>query len=464
MKKPPKKSNAKSTYRKEDVFTLPDNGEDGKGGRKQAWYTFEHGMQLMVCGDSRLWYSPWQVPKHMLPESVAKRIKREPLGSAHKIAYGSALAAHLKIREDIRNDKYPDAASKKGPGRRPKGETFERYGTRAVTDWAAQRKNKKDAEGMKRIIPNYCSAINKLPIGSIGTTDVRGVIEPIWNKKPAMALEVRAMIARVLKAWAAENGTPHAINPADIELIRARLGNPKKKPGFIRGPMKAVPPEEIPEFMVELRATEVQTPRALELLILTNVRTNAMRWMRRSQLVLTDAEMAKRKSMFHDGQRWIVPPELMKVDDDNHPFVLPLVPRAVEIINQQIAYLEDLYDGKHEVDLLWPGIDRDTGKLSPDKPISENTMRDWLVDTMKRNATPHGFRASFQTWAENEVQEDGETAKFNPDAIGYSMAHNPGDKVKRAYRRNRLWKPRVGIMNAWARYLAPPKAKLRAVA
>jgi hypothetical protein len=35
------------------VFTLPDNGEDGKRGRKQAWYTFEHGLQLMVCGDSR---------------------------------------------------------------------------------------------------------------------------------------------------------------------------------------------------------------------------------------------------------------------------------------------------------------------------------------------------------------------------------------------------------------------------
>jgi hypothetical protein len=36
MKKPPMKSNAKSTYHREDVFTLPDNGEDGKGGRKQA--------------------------------------------------------------------------------------------------------------------------------------------------------------------------------------------------------------------------------------------------------------------------------------------------------------------------------------------------------------------------------------------------------------------------------------------
>jgi hypothetical protein len=54
--------------------------------------------------------------------------------------------------------------------------------------------------------------------------------------------------------------------------------------------------------------------------------------------------------------------------------------------------------------------------------------------------------------------------KFNPDAIGYCMAHNPGDKVKRAYRRNRLWKPRMGIMNAWERHLARPRPQLKAVA
>ena len=86
------------------------------------------------------------------------------------------------------------------------------------------------------------------------------------------------------------------------------------------------------------------------------------------------------------------------------------------------------------------------------------------VRAMKKNATPHGMRATFQTWAENELQDDGETMKFNPDAIGYCMAHNPGDKVKRAYRRNRLWKPRMGIMNAWERHLARPRPQLKAVA
>jgi hypothetical protein len=44
------------------------------------------------------------------------------------------------------------------------------------------------------------------------------------------------------------------------------------------------------------------------------------------------------------------------------------------------------------------------------------------------------------------------------------MAHNPGDKVKRAYRRNRLWEPRMGIMKAWERHLARPRPQLKAVA
>ena len=38
------------------------------------------------------------------------------------------------------------------------------------------------------------------------------------------------------------------------------------------------------------------------------------------------------------------------------------------------------------------------------------------------------------------------------------------DEVKRAYRRNRLWKPRMGIMNAWERHLARPRPQLKAVA
>jgi integrase len=448
---------AAPAYGEHDVFTVPDGGPDGKGGRKQKWHTFQHGLTLMVCGNSRLWYSPWEVPKHMLKAGRPRNVKRESLGSAHKVSYANALSAHLKIQGDIGDGKYPTASSAKGPGRRPKGGTFETYAIPLVAGWAAKRKHPKDAQGMKNIIPRHCTAINALPLAKIGTPEVLDVLRPIWDAKPAMAEAVRYLIARVLKAAARENLRPND-QPASAEAIIDVLGKPTKRPGFIRGPMKSVPVLDMPDFMAELRATVAQTPRAVELLVLSNLRTNPVRFLRRSHLLITTAEIAKHKSLHHDGPRWIVPAALMKVDDTGHDFVLPLSPRAVAVIEQQIAYLEDLCGGGRAVDLLFPG------DVSRDQPISENTMRDWVKWTLKKDATPHGFRAAFQTWAENELQEDGETMKFNPDAIGYSMAHNPGDKVKQAYRRNRLWKPRVGIMNAWARYLGPTKATLEAVA
>jgi integrase len=447
-------------YGANDVFKLPDGGIDPKGRRKQKCYTLGEGMQLMVCGDSRLYYSPWLVPKELLAEGVDKKVKREPLGSANTITYIAALSAHLEIRKDIKKGKYPETASTKGAGRRPKAETFEAYATRVVEGWAAKRKNAKDAFGMRRIIPAYCAKINPLGIDNVGTTHVLDVLRPIWDDKPAMAEEVRALIARVLKAAATEGLRP-AGDPANGDSIRAVLGKQKKKRGQIRGPMKHVPPHQMPQFMVELRRTKSQTPRALEALILSNLRTNAVRFLHIDHLDFADGSDPLRP-----GAKWSVPggPDgLMKVDDDGHDFVLPMSAPLVAVLKQQIDYLEQTFPGQ-PVGLLWPGVDRDTGKVTFDRPISENTMRDWLVHTMGYEATPHGLRATFQTWAENELMEDGETAKFNPDAIGYCMAHNPGDKVKRAYRRNKLWRPRVGIMSAWARHLSPPRTKLKVVA
>ena len=84
----------------------------------------------------------------------------------------------------------------------------------------------------------------------------------------AMAEEVRALVARVLKAAVREELRPMG-DPASVEAIVAVLGKPVKKRGRIRGPMKALKGEKMPEFMVELRAIKSQSARALEALILS---------------------------------------------------------------------------------------------------------------------------------------------------------------------------------------------------
>lgn len=442
--------------------TLPDGGADGQGRRKQKCYTDKNGMQLMVCGNSRLYYSPWEVPPHLLKagREGKRSIKREALGSADDTSFATALAEHLKIRENITRGIYPRAASTKGAGRRANGPSFQTYATPRVAMWAKARKNAKDAKGMINIIPMHCGAINAFPINQIGTPEVLKVIEPIWQTKPAMAEEVRALIARVLKAAAREELRPMT-DVASTAAIISVLGKQKKKRGKIRGPMKALDHDDMPQFMTELRAIKSQSARALEALILSNLRTNAVRFLHIDHLDLD----GKKRDSKRPGPKWTVPggPDgLMKVDDDDSDFVLPMVPRLVAVLQEQIAYLRETFPDV-PVGLLFPG---DPNQVDDpfSQPISENTMRDLLIGPiLKRDATPHGCRASFKTWAGNQLQDDGETKKFDRDAVEYCMAHNPGKEEERVYRRDTLWKPRVGIMTAWARHLAT-KADLKIAA
>ena len=102
--------------------TLPDGGADGQGRRKQKCYTDKNGMQLMVCGNSRLYYSPWEVPPHLLKagREGKRSFKREALGSADDTS-ATALAEHLKIRENITRRHL--SARRLDQGRRPPNRT-----------------------------------------------------------------------------------------------------------------------------------------------------------------------------------------------------------------------------------------------------------------------------------------------------------------------------------------------------
>jgi hypothetical protein len=130
-------------FNAKNLHSLPDGGLDE---------TDEHhrSFKLLVTGNSRLFYSQWEKPKHMLKESQKRQPKLTPLGSVEDFAYSAALAAHLKLQDDIKQGIYPEAT--KGVGRRKTGPTFETYGTKVVAGWAEKRKNAKDAAGMKRII------------------------------------------------------------------------------------------------------------------------------------------------------------------------------------------------------------------------------------------------------------------------------------------------------------------------
>lgn len=71
--------------------------------------------------------------------------------------------------------------------------------------------------------------------------------------------------------------------------------------------------------------------------------------------------------------------------------------------------------------------------------------RQVLTQTKGVNATVHGFRASFRTWAGNETHFDRVTCEM-------ALAHAAGDAVELAYRRGDELAKRRQLMDAWFAY------------
>jgi hypothetical protein len=114
--------------------------------------------------------------------------------------------------------------------------------------------------------------INALPVAAIDTALVLKVLRPIWNEKPETAGRVRGRIERVL-AWATVSEYRQGENPARWSGHLKEMLPAKSKIHKVK-PHKAVPYAEVPGFMVDLRARESISARALEFTILSATRTS----------------------------------------------------------------------------------------------------------------------------------------------------------------------------------------------
>jgi hypothetical protein len=78
--------------------------------------------------------------------------------------------------------------------------------------------------------------------------------------------------------------------------------------------------------------------------------------------------------------------------------------------------------------------------------MSDATMNKLLNKQLGKPYDPHGFRASFDTWAQNETE-------FTEEVRDRALAHGM-DKVTKTYRRGDQFKQRIPLMEAWGRYCA----------
>ena len=76
---------------------------------------------------------------------------------------------------------------------------------------------------------------------------------------------------------------------------------------------------------------------------------------------------------------------------------------------------------------------------------------------MAYDATVHGFRASFDTWSDDQFADGSDvTPRYHPHAVEFVLAHtSPGGKTKKAYRRGMMYEARIPIMREWADHCMP---------
>lgn len=266
----------------------------------------------------------------------------------------------------------------------------------------------------------------KLQVREVTAPVILACLKPIWTAKAETARKLRQRLEKIL-AYATAPGQAYRTgdNPASLTALEGSLPKSTARQNMKSRP--AMPYTELPAFMRKLRERKTQSARALELMIYTTARTgevcgnglSGFEW----------AELA--------GDTWTIPPERMKGRQAGGlPHTVPLVAEARAV---------------------FAGLSRKTRRPLD---MSENTVRKFLQEDMGcAPYTPHGMRAAFSTWADEETQ-------FPPELVEAQLAHVEEDKTKDAYKRNQARKmlpKRRQLLEAWALFLAgkPYPKKLR---
>jgi integrase len=236
------------------------------------------------------------------------------------------------------------------------------------------------------------------------------VLSPLWPTKADIASRLRGRIEAILGA-ATVRGLRAGPNPA---TWRGNLEHllPKKSRVHRITHHVAMPYADLPAFLVTLRARQGAAARALELLILTALRTGEVLGARWAEI---DAAAAL----------WTVPAERMKA---RKPHRIPLGGPALAILAALPRTSEFVFPAERRAG----------------KPMHSDALAETL-ERMGVAVTVHGFRSTFRDWA-------AECTSFSNEVCEAALAHTIGNSVEAAYRRGDLLDKRRQLMAAWGTY------------
>ncbi len=327
-----------------------------------------------------------------------KRIERG-LGSARTVKLSDARAKAKRAQAELvlGVDPFASPALDQTP--------FKRVALDYIDGMRPSWRNAKHGDQWVATLKTHAADIWDSPVSGITTAEVLAVLQPVWSRIPETAMRVRGRIERVLDA-AKVRGFRDGENPARWRGHLDKLLPKRKKSSVEHHP--AMPFQDLPSFVGQLRKRDALSARALEFLILTAARTGEVLGAEWEEFDLA-------------AKVWTVPAGRIKMGVEHR---VPLTARMVAIL-EHVKFLDD----------------------PKPFPLSNMSMA-MLMRRMEMDAfSVHGFRSAFRDWV-------GEETDFARELAEAALAHQVGNEVERAYRRGDALNRRRALMEAWEVYLS----------
>ncbi len=285
---------------------------------------------------------------------------------------------------------------------------------------AGEYRNPRQVQQWVNSLENYAFPyIAEIPVKEVGLMHIQAILNPIWHTKTETANRVRSRIENIL-GWCAVNGFREGQNPAQWTGYLDKIyPSPNKIKNVTNH--KALPVEEMPAFMSELKQREGIAAKALIFLILTCARTNEVIGDKRIKRLGATA-----KEINLDEAVWTIPEDRMKGGKEH----------VVPISDYLLEMLKGMNLDKNEDKLIFSGADGN---------IASNNYLSSVLKRMGVSCTVHGFRSTFKDWCRKYTSYDDEVSEL-------ALAHVNNDATRAAYARDSLIEKRRLLMNDWAKY------------
>ena len=360
---------------------------------------------------------------------VGDKRREVGLGSYPEVELAAAWEKAREARQKVEEGVDPVEAKREARSRllaaQRSGKTFSQCADAYIAAMEPKWKNARSSEAWRNTLTKYVEPLlGKMLVRDIQIADVLAVLEPIWTKRPETSARIRQRMEAILDWSMARGYRPNGANPAkwkgflDKVLPATTEIAPKKHRPHL-------PPDDMTAFMKKLAESGGNGARALEFLILTNVRSANVRMATWSEVNL-------------QNRIWTIPGvaadggtgQRMKTGVE---FEVPLSDAAMKLLEKQPRMAG--------TDLIFPSP---TNKVMSDMTILGVMRR---MGSGADEAVPHGFRSTFKTWSADRTN-------YSREVIEAAMGHRIKDKAEAAYMRGNWLEKRRPLMQAWAGFIS----------